>query len=236
MSRELLANNAQTTLSAAITTTGATTLTVTSASAFPATGTFRVLVDSELMSVTGVSGTTFTVTRGVEGTSAATHTSGATISQVITAAGLLAAGAASNAQTAALSSDYTVTGTMANAGLSVSLPEAGTYFLLATVRAGFSLNGAIGNSTFITGRLYDSTNSVAVTNSTSLLVFGLLQIASQEITYIGLGSVGPCLYAVTGAATIQLQAQLTNTSGTVANPQIQSDANGTTSLTAVRLF
>jgi hypothetical protein len=61
---ELFANNAATTLSAAITTAVATTLTVTSATAFPSTGNFRVRVDSEIMLVTGVSGTTFTITQG----------------------------------------------------------------------------------------------------------------------------------------------------------------------------
>ena len=40
-------------------------------------GDFRILVDSEIMKVTGVSGTTFTVVRGQEGSAAAAHTSGA---------------------------------------------------------------------------------------------------------------------------------------------------------------
>jgi hypothetical protein len=87
---ELFANNAATTLSAAITTAVATTLTVTSATAFPSTGNFRVRVDSEIMLVTGVSGTTFTITRGAESTTAATHLNGATVTHVLTAGGLAA--------------------------------------------------------------------------------------------------------------------------------------------------
>jgi len=82
---EVFANNASTTLSAAITTTGATSCTVTSASApFPTTGNFRIIIDSELMIVTAVSGTTFTITRGAEGTTAATHSNGATVTSIVT--------------------------------------------------------------------------------------------------------------------------------------------------------
>lgn len=69
-----------TTLSAAITTTSATSLTVTSASGFPAVGTYLVQIDSELLLVTAGQGTTtWTVTRGVGGTTAATHTNGTAV-------------------------------------------------------------------------------------------------------------------------------------------------------------
>ncbi|HWB08628.1 MAG TPA: hypothetical protein VG826_05365 [Pirellulales bacterium] len=81
--REQFSNNAQTTLSAAITSTGATSLTVASATAFPGAQ-FRILIDSEIMLVTAVSGTTFTVARGQEGTTAATHSSGANVAHILT--------------------------------------------------------------------------------------------------------------------------------------------------------
>lgn len=77
-------NNAVSTLSGALA-SGATSLTVASASAFPAAGDFTIIVDSEIMLVTGVTGTTFTVVRAQEGTSAASHDSGATVSHVLTA-------------------------------------------------------------------------------------------------------------------------------------------------------
>jgi hypothetical protein len=89
MAVELLANLAASTLSADITSTSATTLTVTSATGFPAaaTGTsqFRILIGTEIMIVTNVSGTTFTVTRGAESTTAATHSSGDPVTHVVTA-------------------------------------------------------------------------------------------------------------------------------------------------------
>jgi len=84
---EQYANNAQTTLSASIA-SGSTTLTVASAASFPTSGNFRIKIDSEYLLVTAVSGTTFTVTRGIESTLAASHASGATVTHVLTAGGL----------------------------------------------------------------------------------------------------------------------------------------------------
>lgn len=73
---EKLINGASTsTLSSGIT-GSATTLSVASASGFPASGNFRIRIGDEIMLVTGVSGTTFTVTRAQEGTSGTAHSSG----------------------------------------------------------------------------------------------------------------------------------------------------------------
>jgi prepilin-type N-terminal cleavage/methylation domain-containing protein len=56
------------------------TLTVASASGFP-TAPFRVKIDTEVLYVTTVNGAVFTVTRGVDGTVAASHSGGATVVQ-----------------------------------------------------------------------------------------------------------------------------------------------------------
>lgn len=97
MAVERFSNNAQTTLAAAITTGTATSITVASSTAFPAivgppVGQFRILIDSEIMLVTGVSGVTWTVTRAVEPvagvTAAATHANGATVTHILTSAAL----------------------------------------------------------------------------------------------------------------------------------------------------
>lgn len=92
MAADLFANNAQTTLAAAIT-AGAPTLTVTSSASFPAVTTaaatqFRVLIDTELFIVTNVTGTTWTVTPATEGTTAAAHALNAPVTAILTAAGL----------------------------------------------------------------------------------------------------------------------------------------------------
>ena len=76
---ETFANQAVTTLSAAITTTTATSCSVIDATSFPATGNFRIKIDGEILIVTGVAGNTFTISRGAEGTTAATHASGASV-------------------------------------------------------------------------------------------------------------------------------------------------------------
>ena len=70
-----------TTLSAAITSTGQTTgITLTSVTGFPTSGTSYILVGTEFIKYTGISGTELTgVARAQRGTSASTYSSGATV-------------------------------------------------------------------------------------------------------------------------------------------------------------
>jgi hypothetical protein len=84
---EVLLNNAATSLVNSITNV-ATAIVVQSAASFPTSGSFRVLVDSEIMLVTGVSGTTFTVQRGMEGSTSNAHAANASVTAVLTAGGL----------------------------------------------------------------------------------------------------------------------------------------------------
>jgi hypothetical protein len=83
---ENISNDAATTLDGSIDDT-VTTVEVISSTGFPAAN-FRVRCDSELMLVTNVSGTTWTVTRAVEGTTAVGHGSGAQIAHVLTKGGI----------------------------------------------------------------------------------------------------------------------------------------------------
>jgi len=85
---ETFANQAVTTLSAAITSVDAASCNVIDATSFPATGDFRIKIDGEILIVTGVAGNTFTITRGAEGTTAATHASGASVIHLLTKGGL----------------------------------------------------------------------------------------------------------------------------------------------------
>ena len=84
---ERLKNFGRSTLAAALS-NSATSLTVTDATKFPGAGNFRLKIDDELVLVTAVSGATFTVTRGVESTTAAAHSSGTRVEAVLTAAAL----------------------------------------------------------------------------------------------------------------------------------------------------
>lgn len=84
---ERFANNASTNLSSAIN-AAVTSITVDDASPFPTDGDFRIIIDSELMLVTAVSGTIFTVIRGIEGSTATSHNSAVIIVHIATAAGM----------------------------------------------------------------------------------------------------------------------------------------------------
>jgi hypothetical protein len=88
MALEQIANSAASTLSAAIVSTSATTFTVANGTVFPSVGNFRVIIDSEIMICTSRSGNTLTVTRGQEGTTAATHLNAAPVTHVLTAGGI----------------------------------------------------------------------------------------------------------------------------------------------------
>lgn len=70
-----------TTLASAISGTGAVSIVLTSASAFPSSGLFQVLIDQEVMNVTGGAGTNnWTVARGYSGTTpAGSHAAGANV-------------------------------------------------------------------------------------------------------------------------------------------------------------
>jgi hypothetical protein len=87
MTTERFANQAATTLVSAIG-AGDLSITVQSAAHFPVAPEFRIRLSQELMLVTGVAGTTWTVTRGIEGTSAASHAIGTAVTAVLTAGGL----------------------------------------------------------------------------------------------------------------------------------------------------
>jgi len=84
---ERFSNNGGSSLSASIDDT-ALSLTVASATGFPSDGNFRIIVDSEIMTVIAVVGTTFKVLRAQEGTSAASHSLDAGVFHVVTAGAL----------------------------------------------------------------------------------------------------------------------------------------------------
>lgn len=80
---EQFADLAHTTLNGAIT-NSATSLVVASSSLFPSTGDFRIKIEAEVLKVTAVSGTTWTVVRAQAGTSAQSHADTTDIYAVVT--------------------------------------------------------------------------------------------------------------------------------------------------------
>lgn len=89
---EQYTNRAQTTLNnGGSLASGATSLVVTSATGFPTSGPFRIIIGSEIIIVGAVSGNTFSsLTRGAESTTDALHADGSVVTHVLTAASLQA--------------------------------------------------------------------------------------------------------------------------------------------------
>lgn len=88
MAIEQYANFATTLLDGAIN-NSVTSIVVDDGSVFPSTGDFRVVIDNEIMICTARSSNTLTVTRGQEGTSAASHSDNATVKSALTKDSLL---------------------------------------------------------------------------------------------------------------------------------------------------
>src|SRR5579872_1044796 len=80
-----------------------TTLTIASGTQFPGTGVFRIRIDDEIMTVTVVTGTTWTVTRASEvlagAQTATTHAINSLVYGVLTAGALAALSTASGTVT-----------------------------------------------------------------------------------------------------------------------------------------
>lgn len=90
MAIEQFANNPVGTLNGAIN-NSVTSLVLSLIGNFPTSGNYRIKIDNEYMLVTGVSGTTLTVTRGIEGSSAASHVDQSAVYGVLTALALTTA-------------------------------------------------------------------------------------------------------------------------------------------------
>lgn len=85
MAADTFANNAVSTLLNPVTSSGQTTLVLVSGSLFPSSGDFRIKVLTEIMICTARTGSTLTVTRGAESTTAASsYSASATVRHIIT--------------------------------------------------------------------------------------------------------------------------------------------------------
>lgn len=121
MPTEVIKNNVQTTLLAAIDSND-TVLTPTDPTGFPATGEqVRAAIGDEILIVTGGDGPQFDVTRGAEGTTAVGHSAGDAVRLVLTAAGFSALAAQDAAGVLAVVADLGV-----NASVTANASEDGT--------------------------------------------------------------------------------------------------------------
>lgn len=197
MALEVFADDSQTTVSSGGTTAPAAgtseSWTVASSSSFPAASssasppTSFYVADqagtSEKMLVTNVSGTTWTVTRGADGTTPVTHAAGFTISQVVTAGSLAALrdrvdwlnvrslGAAGDGTT----DDTTAIGNAITAASSTGRP---VYFPAGTYKITSALNWKI-NGLVIRG---DGANSTKISQATANTAVVQMAGSTQEIS------------------------------------------------------
>jgi hypothetical protein len=130
-------------------------------------------------------------------------------------------------------SSYSLTSSIANVGVSVTLPTAGTYLLMASVRCAANISGSSGQAVSIIGKLYDQTAAALITNSEALFVTCF--ISGTQIVQTSTVAMPVVKYTVTGSAIIQLQAYASSTA-TTNNSTIQSDGNGRTVLAAIRIY
>lgn len=87
MRRELVSNDLRGVTASGIDSV-TTSLPLESATAFPSEGDYRIVVDNEIMLVTGKSGNNLTVIRGQEGTAATAHNASVSVLQIVTTLGL----------------------------------------------------------------------------------------------------------------------------------------------------
>ena len=85
-------------------------------------------------------------------------------------------------------------------------------------------------------QIWDTTAGVALPSTLALLAYMDLQVASTPVYSIGVFPVGPSIYQTTAVNTVlNVQANYTNSSGTMSGQTIPSDANGLTTITAIRI-
>ncbi len=152
-------NGITTTLNGGISPTD-TTITVLSTAGFPTTGT--LIIDSEEMAYAGTTGTTFTsVTRGVNGTTAASHSSGATVRSKA------ALGNITPTLTHIGTANANCTGPTPATLVSLAFGATGTFQWTCT------MNGAVGQTIQFQGSA-SATSPAAITSNTATSELGAL--------------------------------------------------------------
>ncbi len=139
------------------------------------------------------------------------------------------------------SASYNLTTSFANIGLSVNLPAAGTYILRGSIRAFVDVQGSntATDGATVQCQLYDSTASSVIANSVSLIVNSYVFVTGVGQLFCAMSPIGPVLYTVTVPTTVNIQGKYTLIGGASIvgfGTQINSDSNGYTSLSAIRVY
>lgn len=242
---EIFTNDATDALAAAIT-AGATSLTVASGTQFPVSGTFRIRIDNEVMTVTAIAGTTWTVTRASEAVSgvqsATAHAAGAAIYGVITAGSLATIAASGGTVTSvAVATANGVSGSVASPSttptLTITLGAITPTSVASTgTVTGSNLSGTnTGDQTItLTGDVTGGgTSSFATVVAAHAITYAKMQQTSVGAVLIGNPTGSPAnLQEITLGAGLTFSGGVLNTTnsgvGTVTSIQVSGGSTGLT--------
>ncbi len=131
------------------------------------------------------------------------------------------------------------TTTPQSTGFTISLPTAGTYLILGAVRCqlvGSSVN--IGDGIYAATQLHDNNLGSLIPGCMVLIMIGTVQAASVACNFQQSAPIGPAIYTVTQATTVELYAYYNVTGSFVAtSATISSDIYaGETFMSAIRLY
>jgi hypothetical protein len=187
-------------------------LTAQVAAAAPAAlqgGQFRIAIDAELMLVTaGASTTAWTVTRGVEGTGAAGHTSGSVVTHILTAASLLGASGVFDVRAFGAKGDGSTDDTVAiQAAINAATVGGGVVFLPAGSYRVTSTLSVTKETVSLVGAGSHASVLLSETTGDTLLVYASPMSIEQAGRFVGFmiqgntntSAVGMHLREITGA-------------------------------------
>ncbi len=224
---EVIASNLATSINAAT-----TSILVTDGTPFPASGPFRIRIGNEDIGVTSRTGNTLNVARGINGTTAAASTAGATIKQIQTT-GNVAFNASPNAIRNKLEAldfvgvgNVAVTGSLANGATIEFRNRLGNLDVppVTTITAGLQnnelqvidlgTNGEIDDGTFTLTFDGETTATLIPFNATA----GQIQGELESLPNISEGNIN-----VTTIGNIRFQVEFIGTLGNVDQPSITAD-------------
>ncbi len=196
---ENFANNYSTALDGAID-NSQTTFDVVSVSGAPAVN-FRIKVENEIMLVTGISSLTFTVSRGQEGTSAASHADATLVTHILTAASIQNYAAGTHRYNG---TNLTTTSTsFGNSGMTVTITTGARRCLISFAAMGNNSNA--GQSV-----LYDAAvDGTRIGNDTN----GITSVTGTTVVDVSFSCITDVLSA--GSHTFTIQFRVTANTGAI---------------------
>ena len=136
---------------------------------------------------------------------------------------------------AVLGSDYIVSTTMTNTGLTITLPSSGTYQVNASVRSTVQLENANTTQGFIVTQLFNTSAGALISNSERLTLYHNVTNTLGTARSIQATSGFGYLITVSGSSTISLQAKKAGDGTADISAQISSDNNGRSVMNYVKL-